>query len=127
MLSGTRSNARTSWPALARFGAIPPPMWPRPMNAIFAITLASLPVARPLVDEGGHAFLLVLGPEQAVEQPTLETDALAERDFESGVDHFLGRDCGERRHRSDCLGGLERFVDQIGSWHDLGNEARTLG
>ncbi len=24
--SGTRSNARTSWPALARFGAIPPPM-----------------------------------------------------------------------------------------------------
>src|SRR5262245_59442388 len=31
--------------------------------------LASLPVRRALVDEGGHAFLLVLGAEQAVEQP----------------------------------------------------------
>ena len=36
--------------------------------------------ARPLLDEGGHAFLLVLGAEQAVEQPALEADALAERD-----------------------------------------------
>ncbi len=36
--SGTRSNARTSWPALARFGAIPPPIWPRPMNAMRAIS-----------------------------------------------------------------------------------------
>src|SRR5438067_11569697 len=89
--SGTRSKARTSCPALTRFGAIPPPMWPRPMNAIFAIVLASLPVARPLFDERHHAFLLVLGPEQAVEQAALEADPLAERDFERGADHFLDR------------------------------------
>ena len=31
---------------------------------------------RALVDEGGHAFLLVLGAEQAVEQAALEVDAL---------------------------------------------------
>ena len=36
--SATRSKARTSCPALARFGAIPPPMWPRPMNAMRAMT-----------------------------------------------------------------------------------------
>src|SRR5206468_8590162 len=74
--SETRSNAWTSWPALARFGAIPPPMWPRPMNAMRAI-LPSLPVPRPLVDERGHPFFLVLGAEQAMEQPALETDALS--------------------------------------------------
>src|SRR6478672_11304860 len=100
--SGIRSKARTSCPALARFGAIPPPIWPSPMNAILAITTPcspkagvqsetketarsaawapayagersfALPLARPLVDERGHAFFLVLGPEQAVEQPALE-------------------------------------------------------
>src|SRR3954453_12009388 len=94
--SGTRSNARTSCPALARLGAIPPPMWPRPMNAMRAM-LTSLPIARPLVDEGGHAFLLVLGAEQAMEQSALEPDARAERKLERGVDHLLGRDGGERR------------------------------
>src|SRR5437764_9325200 len=88
--SGTRSKARTSWPALARFGAIPPPMWPSPMNAMRAM-LPSLPLAGPLVDERGHAFLLVLGAEQAMEQPPLEPDALAERDFEGGIDHLLDR------------------------------------
>src|SRR5438270_10326498 len=81
--SGTRSNAWTSWPALARFGAIPPPMWPRPMNAMRAI-LPSLPIPRSLVDEGGHAFPLVFGTEQTMEQPPLESDALSERNLESG-------------------------------------------
>ncbi len=35
--SSLRSNARTSCPAFTRFGAIPPPMWPKPINAIFAM------------------------------------------------------------------------------------------
>src|SRR4051812_16825153 len=127
--SATRSNAWTSCPALARFGAIPPPMWPRPMNAILAIptpcspakagvqsrtkerreappgprpspgnSLPALPLPRPLLDKGGHAFFLVLGAEQAVEQASLETDTGAKRKFERGVDHFLGRHRGQRRH-----------------------------
>ena len=43
--------------------------------------LSSLPIARPLLDEGGHAFLLVLGAEQAVEQAALEADALVRAAF----------------------------------------------
>src|SRR5688500_16512949 len=107
--SSLKSNARTSCPALARFGAIPPPMWPRPMNAILAISsqlLAAGPFRRPLLDEGGHAFLLVVGSEQPVEQPPLEANALGEAHFERGVDHFLGCDRGERRHAGDGRGGL---------------------
>src|SRR5690349_16378350 len=106
--SSLRSKARTSWPALARFGAIPPPIWPRPMNAILVI-LASLPVPRALFDEGAHAFLLVLSAEQAVEQPPLEIDALRQRHFEGGVDHFLGGDRGQRRHAGDLAGDLQRL------------------
>ncbi len=37
----TRSNAVTLWPALTRLAAIGPPMLPRPMNAIFAISNSS--------------------------------------------------------------------------------------
>ena len=90
-------------------------------------TILSVPSSLPgrFLDEGGHAFLLVLGAEQAVEQPALEADALAERDFEGGVDHLLGRDRGERRHRGDRFGGLQRFVEQVGGGHDLGDEARS--
>src|SRR5205807_10299874 len=36
--ASTRSNATTLWPALTRLAAIGPPMLPRPMNAIFAIS-----------------------------------------------------------------------------------------
>src|SRR4051812_38852714 len=54
--------------------------------------LPSLPIPWPLVDEGGHAFLLVLCPEQSVEQAALEADALRQRDLEGGVDHLLDRD-----------------------------------
>src|SRR3954447_20609394 len=44
--------------------------------------LPPLPVARALLNESGHALLLVLGAEQAVEQAALEADALAERVLE---------------------------------------------
>src|SRR5512139_3328127 len=39
--ASTRSNAMTLWPALTRLAAIGPPMLPRPMNAIVAISLSS--------------------------------------------------------------------------------------
>ena len=47
--------------------------------------------------------------------------------FERGVDHFLGRDRGERGHAGDRLGGLERFVDQVGGGDDLGDQPGALG
>src|SRR5205809_7396953 len=104
-----RSNARTSCPALTKFGAIPPPMCPRPMNPMRAMatprtpakaavqsrtkerrgappglrpspgySLFPLPLARPLFDDRGHALLLALRPEEAVEQPALEAVACAD-------------------------------------------------
>ena len=36
--ASTRSKAMTLWPALTRLAAIGPPILPRPMNAIFAIS-----------------------------------------------------------------------------------------
>src|SRR5947209_18405436 len=93
----------------------------------YAPWLASFPVPWSFLDEGGHAFLLVLGPEQAMEQPPLETDALAERDFEGGVDYFLHRDCGERRHGGDRFGGLQRLMEQVGRGNDLRDEPRAFG
>src|SRR5688572_23749966 len=85
--SWLRSKARTSCPALARFGAIPPPICPSPMNAMRAMldSLPPRPLARPLLDESGHAFLLVFGSEQAMEQAALEADALCQAHFEGGI------------------------------------------
>src|SRR5438309_1563520 len=88
--------------------------------------LASLPVTRPFLDEGGHAFLLVLGAEQTVEQAALEADPLAERDLERRVDHLLDRDRGNRRHGGNRLRRLERFVEQLAGWHHLRDEAGAL-
>src|SRR5687768_14955778 len=69
-----RSKAWTSCPALTRLAAIPPPILPSPMKAMRVMS-ASFPVRFPLADEGSHSFFLVLGPEQAVEQPPFEDDA----------------------------------------------------
>src|ERR1700744_5290439 len=51
---------------------------------------APLPLRRPFIDERGHAFLLVLAAEQAVEQTALEDDPLGETGLISGVDQLLG-------------------------------------
>ena len=64
------------------------------------------PVSLTLLDEGRHAFLLVFGAEQPVEQAPLEINSLGEAHLERGVDLLLGSDRGERRHRSDELGRL---------------------
>src|SRR6202008_2100384 len=39
--ASTRSNATTLWPALTRLAAIGPPILPRPMNAMFAMSISS--------------------------------------------------------------------------------------
>ncbi len=41
------------------------------------------PIARPLLDERRHAFLLVLAAEQAVEQAAFEHDALLQASFQT--------------------------------------------
>ena len=44
---------------------------------------------RPLLDEGPHAFLLVLGGEERVEDAPLEADPLGQRRLVGAVDAFL--------------------------------------
>src|SRR5436190_432534 len=39
--AATRSNAVTLWPALTRLATIGPPILPRPMNAMFAMSVSS--------------------------------------------------------------------------------------
>jgi hypothetical protein len=47
-----------------------------------------------LLDEGGHALLLVLERKRLVEEPLLKVNALAQRHLERGVDALLGHgDC----------------------------------
>src|ERR1700748_2242986 len=110
--SGTRSQAKTSCPSWARLGATPPPMCPNPMNAMRAI-LPTLPIPRPLLDERGHSFFLILRPKQSVEQAPLEADARREWDLEGGIDHFLDRDRRERGHCSDRFGDLQRLFEKV--------------
>src|SRR3546814_6902953 len=55
--SSLRSKARTSCPAFARFAAIPPPMFPSPMKAIFIVSLHKpSPFQGRGLGEGGRAF-----------------------------------------------------------------------
>src|SRR3546814_2113642 len=108
------------------FAAMPLPMLPRPINATRAILLA-LPIGRTLVDESGHAFFLVFGSEETVEQAALIGDALRQRHFEGGVDLLLGRHRGERRHRRDRPGGFHRLIEKLVSCNTARTEARALG
>jgi hypothetical protein len=161
-----RSKARTSCPALTRFAAIPPPMLPRPMKAIFMSCTTKTPMAQPttmimrveaeprrqrsrlptdrrrtvgpsarsptsscsmakpmqtaaeirasftalplpfaLFDEGGHAFGLVLGGGEDLEDPAFDDQALIERHFERRVDHFLVGD--------GAIGGIAAMVAAV--------------
>src|SRR5258707_11121072 len=51
-----------------------------------------------LLDERGHAFLLVLGGEGRVEEAALEAHALGERRLVGAVDRLLGHQHGGARH-----------------------------
>src|SRR3546814_15179596 len=99
-------------------------MLPRPINATRAILLA-LPIGLTLVDESGHAFFLVFGSEETVEQAALIGDALRQRHFEGGVDLLLGRHRGERRHRRDRPGGFHSLIEKLVCWHNARHEARA--
>src|SRR6266567_8004108 len=60
-----------------------------------------LEARRPLLNEGRHPFLLVLGREQRMEHAPLEAHAFGERNLEGAVDGFLGDHDGRKRHRRD--------------------------
>src|SRR3990167_8471615 len=102
--SSLRSKARTSWPAFARFAAMPPPILPSPINAIFMST--TLPHTFAFLDERGHAFGLVLGGGEDLEQAAFVDQPLIKGGFERGVDHVLVHHRGHWGHRGDDGCGL---------------------
>src|SRR4051794_13973933 len=55
----------------------------------------------PLLDEGGHAFLLVLGRKESVEDAAFEFDALGQCGLEGTVHGLLRRSDRGRRERGD--------------------------
>src|SRR5579885_3269219 len=63
-----------------------------------------------LLHEGGHAFFLVLGREEGVEQPPLEVHALGQRRLERTIDGLLRHQHGGPRHLSEwgCSAGTTR-------------------
>src|SRR5256885_4098546 len=76
-----------------------------------------------LVDEGVHAFLLVLRGEQRVEQAALEHDAVGQRALEGTVHRFLGRHDGDLREAADDDGGAQGFVHELVEGHDTADQA----
>src|SRR5438309_6658414 len=59
-------------------------------------TLPPLELGAPLLEEGVHAFLLVLGREQEVEVLAFAEEPLLERKLKGEIDRFLGQ---VERHR----------------------------
>lgn len=88
--------------------------------------LAVLPDGRPLLDERGHAFLLVGRREHRVEDAPLEAQALAERDLLRAVHRLLDHLRARLAHGGDRRGSRERVVQQVGGRDDAGDEPGTL-
>lgn len=74
-----------------------------------------------LVDEGGHALLLVLGREGGSEDPPLEADSLGEGELKGNVDGLLGeRGCVRAGRKEDSVavfrGGAGDEEEGAGEW-----------
>src|SRR6267142_4432296 len=66
-----------------------------------------------LLDERRHAFLLVLGAEQRVEQPPLEQHAFGERRLVGAVHRLLRHHHRRQREFRDLRGDRERLLKQL--------------
>src|SRR5579872_5682493 len=103
--------------------------WTYLPTAYCPLPTADLPVLetrRPLLDEGGHAFLLVFGGEERMEDAPLEAHAFGERRLIGAVDAFLGDHHRRQRIAGDRRGGLQRFLDELVGGNDARDEAATL-
>src|SRR5712691_10012057 len=85
-----------------------------------------LEVGLALLHERRHAFLLVFGREERVEQPPLEEHPLGERRLEGAVDRFLCHHHRRQRELGDLRGGGERLLEQTFRRQDAGHEPRAL-
>src|ERR1700683_1643417 len=85
-----------------------------------------LKLRQALLSEGAHAFLLVFGSEQRMEDAPLEAHTLGERRTVGAIDSLLGGVDGRGRKGSDHLADLERLLHQRRGRYDARNEPRAL-
>lgn len=73
------------------------------------------------VEEGLHAFFLVVGGEERVEEFALELEAFVEAHFVGFEDGFLGELQGDRGHGSELFRQGEGFSEELLFGDDLGD------
>ena len=79
---------------------------------------AVLEAGGTFLEEGAHAFFLVLGSEEAVKEPSLEAQAFRKGRFKGALDGFLEGDDGHEGHGSDLGGDLESSWKRFFGRHD---------
>src|SRR5260221_333999 len=92
-----------------------------------AVALTVLERRFALLDEGGHAFLLVLERELRMKDAALEENALGKRRFVGAVDRLLDHHRHRQRVARDLLRHCERLLLQLVHGHDARDEACALG
>ena len=79
---------------------------------------AVLEAGRTFLEEGTHAFFLVLGGKEAVEEASFEAQAFRKGRFKGALDGFLEGDDGHEGHGSDLGGDLEGGRKRFFGGHD---------
>src|SRR5260221_7408563 len=92
-----------------------------------AVALTVLERRFALLDEGGHAFLLVLERELRMKDAALEENALGKRRFVGAVDRLLDHHRHRQRVARDLLRHCERLLLELVHGHDARDEACALG
>src|SRR5262245_9990025 len=129
--SGRASASSTVMPASAATWAMPRPMMPAPTIPIVtsepSAISPSLERRRTFLDEGAHAFLLVLGVEHQLERLALERKRGVERKVTTGQHQLLDLAHGDRRQGRDGARQRQCAFHGLDIRHDLADEAHGLG
>ena len=80
-----------------------------------------------LLDEGGHAFCLVVKREVSLEQLPLDRETLFQRGFERAVDQVFQVARYRLRVSGDLGGGFERDIEVLVERHNARDQAGALG
>src|SRR5436190_1474549 len=96
-------------------------------SRLIARPLFVIELRRPLLDECGHAFLLVAGREQRMKYSPLKADTFGLRRFEGAIDRLFGGQHRWQRHRRNGRGDFYGFVEQILQRHDARHETGAFG
>jgi hypothetical protein len=75
----------------------------------------------------GHAFFLVVGGKQCVEQAALKHDAVGQAAFKRFVDRLFGGHDGDAREARNGERGAQGFVHEFVEWHHAAHQAGALG